>query len=150
MFWGCFSWHGLGPLVPLHESVTGQMYAKVLQKHAIPSLYKLVPCKQGIFQEDNAPPHQAKIAADIRNASNIPVLPWPAQSPDLNPVKNLWNEVDKKVRSLPNQPKSLKDLECKVKNAWHTIPLEYIQKLVESMPCQIQACIAAKGGATKY
>ncbi|CAJ0836854.1 17845_t:CDS:2 [Entrophospora sp. SA101] len=49
-----------------------QTYAKVLQKHAIPSLYKLVPRNQGIFQEDNAPPHRSKIAADVRNASNIP------------------------------------------------------------------------------
>ncbi|CAJ0834821.1 13090_t:CDS:2, partial [Entrophospora sp. SA101] len=42
-----------------------QTYAKVLQKHAIPSLYKLVPRNQGIFQEDNAPPHRSKIAADV-------------------------------------------------------------------------------------
>lgn len=150
MFWGCFSWHKMGPLVPLRESVKGQTYAKLLQKHAIPSLYKLVPRKQGIFQEDNAPPHRSKIAADVRNASNIPVLPWPAQSPDLNPIENLWNEVDKKVRNLSNQPKSLEDLERKVKYAWRSIPLEYIQKLVESMPRRIQACIAAEGRATKY
>jgi transposase len=89
MFWGCFSWHKMGPLVPLRESVKGQTYAKLLKKHAIPSLYKLVPHKQGIFQEDNALPHRSKIAADVRNASKIPVLPWPAQSPDLNPIKNL-------------------------------------------------------------
>ncbi|CAJ0909597.1 11440_t:CDS:2, partial [Entrophospora sp. SA101] len=50
----------------------GQTYAKVLQKHAIPSLYKLVPRNQGIFQEDNAPPHRSKIATNVRNASNIP------------------------------------------------------------------------------
>ncbi|CAJ0830741.1 13209_t:CDS:2, partial [Entrophospora sp. SA101] len=42
-----------------------QTYAKVLQKHAIPLLYKLVPRNQGIFQEDNAPPHRSKIAADV-------------------------------------------------------------------------------------
>jgi hypothetical protein len=140
----------MGPLVLLRESVKGQTYAKLLQKHAIPSLYKLVPRKQGIFQEDNAPPHRSKIAADVRNASNIPVLSWPAQSPDLNPIENLWNEVDKKVRNLSNQPKSLEDLKRKVKYAWRSIPLEYIQKLVESMPRRIQACIAAEGRATKY
>ena len=78
------------------------------------------------------------------------MLPWPAQSPNLNPIKNLWNEVDKKVRNLSNQPKNLEDLERKVKNAWRSIPLEYIQKLVESMTRRIQACIAAEGGATKY
>jgi hypothetical protein len=117
MFWGCFSWYGLRPLVPLRESVTGQRYAKVLQRHAIPSIYKLVPRKQGIFQEDNTLPHRAKIAADVCNTSKISMLLWPAQSLDLNPIENLWNEVDKKLRNLPNQPKNVKDLERKVKYA---------------------------------
>jgi transposase len=150
MFWGCFSWYGLGPIVPLRESITGERYARVLQKHAIPSLYKLVPHRRGIFQEDNAPPHRSKIAADVRNAAGISMLPWPAQSPDLNPIENLWNEVDRHVRSLPNQPTSLEDLERKVKTAWRSIPLEYVRTLVDSMPRRIQACIAAQGGATKY
>ncbi|CAJ0879418.1 15300_t:CDS:2, partial [Entrophospora sp. SA101] len=48
-----------------HFKKMGQTYVKVLQKHAIPSLYKLVPRNQGIFQEDNAPPHRSKIAADV-------------------------------------------------------------------------------------
>ena len=52
--------------------------------------------------------------------------------------------------NLLNQPKSVENLKRKVKNAWRSIPLEYIQKLVESMPRRIQACIAAEGGATKY
>ena len=65
----------MGPLAPLRESVKGQTYAKLLQKHAIPSLYKLVPRKQGIFQEENALLHRAKIAADVRNASKIFMLP---------------------------------------------------------------------------
>jgi hypothetical protein len=78
------------------------------------------------------------------------MLPWPAQSLDLNSIENLWNEVDKKFRNLPNQPKNVKDLERKVKYAWRSILLKYIQNLVESMLCHIQACIAAKGGSIKY
>lgn len=150
MFWGCFSWYGLGPLVPLHGSVTGKTYAEVLQKHAIPSLYELVPRRKGIFQDDNARPHRAKIATDILVASEIPTLPWPPQSPDLNPIENLWNEVDRQVRSLPSQPTSIEDLERKVKAAWSSIPLEHIRNLIKSMPRRIQACIEAQGGITKY
>ena len=87
MFWGCFSWHGLGPLIPIHGSITGAAYAETLRKHAIPTLQKLIPRKQGILQEDNARPHRAKVAVEVRDAAGIRVLPWPAQSPDLNPIE---------------------------------------------------------------
>ncbi|CAI2180229.1 19585_t:CDS:2 [Funneliformis geosporum] len=55
---------------PIDENQVQELLAlETSNRHAIPSIYKLVPCKQGIFQEDNAPPHQAKIAADVCNAS---------------------------------------------------------------------------------
>ena len=71
-----------------------------------------------------------KKVKEWKESKSINGLIWPAQSPDLNPIKNLWNEVDKKLRNLPNQPKNVKDLEYKVKYAWHSIPLEYSQLLI--------------------
>src|SRR5688572_24886792 len=46
--------------------------------------------------------------------------------------------------------KTLIELEKVVKSAWKAIPLDRIQVLVDSMPRRIEACIAAKGGPTKY
>ena len=122
----------------------------MLQKHAIPLLYKLVDNNWGIFQEDNAPPYRAKIAADVRNTAGISMLPWPAQNPNLNPIENIWNEIDKKVYKLRKQPKNFQDLKQKVKTTWHSISLDYIHKLIESMPHQIQTCIETQDGMTKY
>ncbi|CAB5375684.1 unnamed protein product [Rhizophagus irregularis] len=98
MFWGCFSWHGLGPIVPLKGSVTGQTHAKIIYDYVIPTLDEHFPCGNGIFQEDNAPPHRLKLAMAARENAKIVMLQWPAQSPDLNPIENMWAEMKAMVR----------------------------------------------------
>ena len=89
MFWGCFTWHGLGPIVPLKGSVTGQTHAQVINDYVVPTLHKYFPCGNGIFQEDNAAPHCSKVAMAARKDADVKTLDWPAQSPDLNPIENL-------------------------------------------------------------
>jgi transposase len=150
MFWGCFSYQGVGPLVALRERATGETHAKILRRHAFPTMRKFFPRENGVFQEDNAPPHRSKIATTTREESGLQFLPWPAQSPDLNPIENLWSEVKNLVYSRPKKPKNLAEMERAVKAAWKAIPIERIQTLVDSMPRRIQDCIAAQGGPTKY
>ena len=89
MFWGCFSYRGLGPIVLLKGSVTGQTHAKIINDYVVPTLDEHFPCGNGLFQEDNAPPHRSKAAMAARENAKIEVLQWPAQSPDLNPIENM-------------------------------------------------------------
>jgi transposase len=150
MFWGCFSHKGLGPLVEIKGSVTGEVHAKTLRRYAFPTMRKVFPQGNGIFQEDNASPHTSKIARAAREASGMQFLSWPAQSPDLNPIENLWQDVKRAVYNQPKKPKNLKELKRMVKSAWKAVPLKFIQVLVDSMPRRVEACIAAKGAPTKY
>ena len=80
----------------------------------------------------------------------IDVLPWPAQSPDLNPIEHLWEHLDRQVRKRVNQPRSTKDLAEILMEEWNQIPVEVTKNLVDSMPRRIEAVIRAKGRATKY
>ncbi|CAB5369723.1 unnamed protein product [Rhizophagus irregularis] len=98
MFWGCFSWSGLGPIVPLNGSVTGQTHAQVINDFVVPTLHTHFPQGNGIFQEDNAVPHRSGVATAARENAGIVTLDWPAQSPDINPIENIWAEMKMMIR----------------------------------------------------
>jgi len=150
MFWGCFSWHGLGPIVPLKGSVTGQTHAKVINKYVVPTLNKYFPQGNGIFQEDNAPPHRSKVAVATRENAEIVKMDWPAQSPDLNPIENLWMEMKVMVHRRIPPPSNIQVLENYVKNAWKDVLPEYYKNLIKSMPRRVETVIAANGNSIGY
>jgi transposase len=150
MFWGCFSWNGLGLIVPIKGSVTGQTHAKVIDDYVVPTLDDLFPRNNRIFQEDNAPPHRSKVAMAARENAKIVVLDWPSQSPDLSPIENLWSEMKMMVRRRTPPPSNIKVLEKYVKDAWKDLPPEYYKKLIDSMPRRIEAVIAANGNRINY
>ncbi|GFU05230.1 QLQ domain-containing protein [Trichonephila clavipes] len=77
-------------------------------------------------------------------------LDWISQSRDINPVEHLWDELERRLRSQPNQPSSLQALTSAVMDAWKAIPMLTYQKLVESLLKRVQAVIHAKREPTSY
>ncbi len=101
-----------------------------------------------VFQHDNDPKHMAKATKEWLKKKHIKVLEWPSQSPDLNPIKNLWREL--KVRVAKHQPRNLNDLERICKVEWDKIPPEMCANLVANYKKCLTSVIANKGFATKY
>jgi len=74
---------------------------------------------------------------------------WPPNSPDINPVENLWSIMDEVVcKDLT--PKTMKDLKRRLKQAWKNIPLSTLHDLFHSMPQRLQNVIKNKGGHAGY
>ena len=77
-------------------------------------------------------------------------LDWPAQSPNLNPIEHLWDELEHRLRARPNRPTSVRNLTNALLAEWKQGPTAMFQHLVESLPRRVEAVIAAKGGPTPY
>jgi len=74
---------------------------KILLHHVVPSVSRVFPDPPHcIFQQENNPNHTANVAQNwIHNTNNIQVLPWPSQNSDLNLLKNVWEFLDKKLKT---------------------------------------------------
>ncbi len=141
MIWGAMSSAGVGPLCFLKTNVTAPVYQEILEHFMLPSADQLFKDADFIFQQDLAPAHTAKSTKSWLND-------WPANSPDLNPIANLWGIVKRKMRN--KRPKNADELKATVKETWASIPPQQCHKLITSMPRRIEAVIKAKGAPTKY
>ena len=76
-------------------------------------------------------------------------MPWPAQSPDLNPIECLWQHLKRKLGEYPEPPKGILQLWERVEQEWEAIPASVCRDLAESMSMMVAAVISAKGGYVK-
>ena len=103
-----------------------------------------------MFQQDSAPCHKAKIITNFFNNNGIVVLDWPGNSPDKNPIENLW-AICKKRLTKYNCTTKQKVIEAIIQVWFHDNEAkEMCKTLIESMPNRIQLVIKARGGHTKY
>jgi transposase len=147
--WGCFSAHGVGKICRIEGIMYKEDYLDILQEYLEPSVYTLFPNYDYLFQHDNDPKHTANVVKDFIRDEKIPMLEdWPGQSPDLNPIENLWSILN--MRLAKRRCRTQEELFQAIQDGWNELPVNILATLVESMPRRLAAVIASKGYPTKY
>ncbi|GFX44949.1 transposable element Tcb1 transposase [Trichonephila clavipes] len=144
MVWGCIGYHSRTPLVRIAGTLNYQRYiSEVLEPVVLPYLQGLATA---IFQQDNARPHVARIIQRFFVNHQIEFLPWPAYSPDLLPIENMWSMVAQRLTQITPPVATPDQLWQRVEAAWSSVPQEHIQSLFESMPRCVAAVTSNNGG----
>jgi hypothetical protein len=83
------------------------------------------------------------------HGNKIEVIDWPGNSPDLNPIENVWAHMKNKLKEKAIT--SVPTLEKEILNLWvKETPTEYLKRLTDSMPERLRLVLEHKGEMTKY
>jgi transposase len=146
--WGCVSYHGVGKLVLIEGTMTGEKYVKILQENLLASAEEMGLSTNFVFQQDNDPKHKSKIARKFFEENKIDLLNWPSQSPDLNIIENVWSEIKREYANC--NVTSKKAAWEKIQEIWKKVSKDYLKKLVRSIYSRYIEVCESKDGATKY
>jgi transposase len=151
IIWGCFTIDGVGFASRIYGTMDGELYKNILNDELQQTIkwYKLKK-KDVILQQDKASVHTANSVRNYIKSQHIKVLDWPSQSPDLNPIENLWRDIKRRLALDQQLPKNADEMWKKFERIWEETSLELCQKLIYSMPNRVNMVIKARGGHTKY
>ena len=135
----------------LEGKVNANKYTAILSDHLQPMVNHSYPDGSGLFQDDNAAIHQARVVTEWfdEHANDLNPMPWPSQSPDLNPIEHLWEILEWHLRQRFPPPSTKYQKITFLMEEWCCIsPIEF-QTIVEYIPRCIEA-VLARGGPTPY
>lgn len=150
MVWAAFGFYGKTEIVFRECKGDSSVYTTLLGNHLLPFLQSLGG-GNWIFQQDGASIHRSEETLNWLRDHNVEVLQWPALSPDLNPIENLWGILARDVYlNGKRQFNTAADLRKAILQNWSKIPVGSLEDLVLSMPKRLFEVIRGAGASIKY
>lgn len=147
MVWGGFSFQGVCPLYRIKGILEHKQYHSILVHKAVPAGKQLIG-HGFVMQQDNDPKHTAKLChsylKEKQEDGTLQIMDWPPQSPDLNPIELLWDQLDRLIRK--KCPSSKEHLWSLLEFEWNNLEASKFQNLIKRMPRIVKAVLKAKGG----
>ncbi|EYB96308.1 hypothetical protein Y032_0151g2804 [Ancylostoma ceylanicum] len=149
MVWGAFCAASKLEIAFVSCRMDSAEYQGTLQRHLLPFLRGRRLLKY-TFQQDNAAVHVSQSTKTWLSENRVNLMDWPACSPDLNPMENLWGIIARKVYSNHRQFQTIDDLKTAVIEAWEDVEDDTLKNLVNSMPNRLFEVASRQGGPIDY
>ncbi|GFS94163.1 transposable element Tcb2 transposase [Trichonephila clavipes] len=142
MVWGGIMIDGRTPL-HVFRSVTGQIYRdEVLDPYV--RLFRGAYGRDFLFMDDNARPHRANLVDEFLESEDIKRIPWPANSPDLKPIENLWDYLGRAIARRHPPPRDVNGLKTALLEEWSLIPQTVINNVISSLKTRCDMCVRVR------
>jgi len=149
MVWGGICIGGRTDLIRVDHFLNAHRYVEeILQPVVLP--YRAAVGDNFVLMHDNARPHTARTVQTFLEENAVEVLPWPAQSPDLNPIEHAWDMLQRRVLREDGHFENHDELFAGLQEAWRAIPQADLDHLIQSMQRRCRAVINSRGGHTTY
>ena len=149
MVWAGIHYGGKTPLTVPEGNVNAVVYRDILETQCLPYARRVYG-NNFQLQDDNARPHRALLVREFLDAEDVQQMPWPACSPDMNPIEHAWDALGRAINGRNIIPQTLQQLAQALTEEWDALPQESINNLVDSMTRRVDALIRVRGGHTRY
>lgn len=146
--------HGKGVIAcEPFEKMNGQYFANFITDH-FPTLFNVSDKDTAVFVQDGDPSQNSNVALEAMAGVNAQLLSIPARSPDLNPIENFFHLVRRRLSEdaiqLNLHKESFEDFQERIIQTMKAIPVEILNKTIESTKKRLQEIISNGGQRTKY
>ena len=149
--WGCFSFDCKLDLYVLDDNLTGQKYRdNVLPPRVVPYFDNHALADRPMFMDDNARPHRARIVQHFLQQEAVQTIPWPAMSPDMNPIGHVLDFIGRKINQRNPKCQNIEELRTAILQEWQQFPQERLRRRVRSMTRRVTELHNKRGGYTRY
>ena len=146
--WGEISVHGRTSIFIFHGRMNAQLFVSILDQTLVPFIREVYPDGHH-FQQDNDPKHCSRLASRLYEDRGINWWPTPPESPDLNPIENLWHELKEYIRRVA-KPKVKEECIAGINNFWDTVIVEKCERYIGHLRKVVPEVIKCEGGATGF
>ena len=144
MMWGMFSYHFSGPLVRVEGKIDYIHYIDLLKDYMIPEYTIAREHYRPIWQQDGAPSHRHHNTIFFLESHGIDMLKWPACSPDLSPIEDLWAIMSAKIKKM-HRIHNIPSMVNKVMELWNVIPQDLLCNLADSFRERCESVVEKDG-----